>query len=75
MQTEKVRHTVSIASRVLTQIESRYSAAEQELLALVFVLDKFRTYVFSYAVYLRTENTALSFLGKCALIVTASIDG
>ena len=38
-------HTVSTASRVLTQTERRYSAADQELIATVFALDKFRNYV------------------------------
>jgi hypothetical protein len=56
----------STASRVLTQTEGRYSVAEQELLAIVFELDKFRTYVFGNEVHLRTDNKDLSFLDKCA---------
>ena len=52
---------------MLTQTERRYSVAEQELLANVFALGKFRNYIFDYEVYLRTDNKALSFLGKCAL--------
>jgi len=52
---------------VLTQTERRYSVAEQELLAIVFALDKFRNYIFGYEVYLCTDNKTLSFLGKCAL--------
>jgi len=37
------------------------------MLAIVFALDKLRTYIFGYEVYMRTKNKALSFLGKCAL--------
>jgi hypothetical protein len=60
-------HIVSTASRVLTQTERRYSVAEQELLAIVFALDRFRNYIFGCEVCLGTDNKALSFLGKCAL--------
>jgi hypothetical protein len=60
-------HIVSMASRVLTRTERRYSVAEQEMLSIVFALDKFIIYIFGYEVYMRTENKALSFLGKCAL--------
>ena len=69
MQTNRDGETqiVSTASRELTQTGGRYSVAEQELLAIVFALDKFRTYVFGYEVYLRTDNKDLSFSGKCAL--------
>jgi hypothetical protein len=32
--------------------------------AIVFTLDKFRTYIFGYEIY--NKNKALPFLGKCA---------
>jgi len=69
MQTNRdgEKHIVFTVSRVLTQTERRYSFAEQELLAIVFALDKFRNYIFGYEVYLHTDNKTLSFLGKCAL--------
>jgi len=67
MQTDDETHIVSTASRMLTQTERRYSVAEQEILTIVFALDKFRNYIFGYEVDLRTDNKALSFLGKCAL--------
>ena len=52
---------------MLTQTQRRYSVAEQELLAIVFALDKFRNYIFGYEVFLCTDYKALSFLGKRAL--------
>jgi hypothetical protein len=69
MQTnrEGETHVVSTASRVLTETERRYAVTEQELLTIVFSLDKFRNYIFGYEIYLRTNNKALSFLSKCAL--------
>jgi hypothetical protein len=69
MQTnrEGETHIVSTASRVLTETEHRYSVTEQELLAIVFALEKFRNYIFGYEIFLRADNKALSFLSKCAL--------
>ncbi|KDQ71468.1 hypothetical protein L798_14128, partial [Zootermopsis nevadensis] len=68
-QTDKngEKQIVSTASRVLTPTEQRYSVAEQELLAIVYALDKFRIYVFGHTIHLNTDNKALSFLNKCAL--------
>jgi hypothetical protein len=65
--TEREMHIVSMASRVLTQTERQYSVTEQELLAIVYTLEKFRNYIFGHEVYLCTDNKALSFLNKCAL--------
>lgn len=58
---------MSTASRVLNPTEQRYSVAEQELLAIVYALDKFGIYVFGHTIHLNTDNKALSFLNKCAL--------
>jgi len=58
---------VSTASRVLTLAEQRYSTCEQELLAIVYALRKFRIYVFRRKIMLYTDNKSLSFLRKCVL--------
>jgi hypothetical protein len=60
-------YIVSTASRVLTTTEQKYSTCEQELLAIVYALNKFQIYVFGYKILLRTDNKALSFLQKCTL--------
>jgi len=64
MQTDENGGTyiVSTASRILTATEQKYSTCEQELLAIVYALNKFRTYVFGHKILLRTDNKALSFL-------------
>jgi hypothetical protein len=52
---------VSTASRVLFPVERRYSACEQELLAVVYALQKFRIYVIGHSVTVYSDNKALSF--------------
>jgi hypothetical protein len=47
---------VSTASRVLTPAEQRYCTCEQELLAIVYGLQKFRIYVFGHKKMLYTDN-------------------
>jgi hypothetical protein len=58
---------ISTASRVLTEIERRYSVCEQELLAIVYAVKKFRIYIMCYPVTVYSDNKALSFLRKCTL--------
>jgi hypothetical protein len=58
---------VSTASRVLSSTERKYSTCEQELLAVVYALQKFRLYIFGYKVTVYSDNKALSFLKKCSL--------
>jgi hypothetical protein len=41
--------------------------AEQELLAIVYALEKFRIYVYGHRITLYTDNKALTFLNKCTL--------
>ena len=67
MQTDENRKTyiISTASRVLTATEQKYSTCEQEFLATVYALNKFRIYVFGHKILLRTDNKDLSFLQKC----------
>jgi hypothetical protein len=68
MQTDEKGETyiVSTASRILTATEQKYSTCEQELLAIVYALNKFQIYVFGHKILLRTDKV-LSFLQKCTL--------
>jgi hypothetical protein len=58
MQTDEngETHIVSTASRVLTATEQKYSTCEQEILPIVYALNKFRICVFGHKILLRTEN-------------------
>jgi hypothetical protein len=58
---------VSTASRVLSPVERRYSTCEQELLAVVYALQKFRIYVIGHHITLYSDNKALSFMKRCNL--------
>jgi hypothetical protein len=53
-------HTVSTASRIVPQ-------TEQELLAVVYALQKFTFFVFGHQITLYSDNLALTFLKKCAM--------
>jgi hypothetical protein len=65
-ETEEIA-IISTASRVLTEVERRYSVCEQELLAVVYAIKKFRIYIACHPVTIYSDNKALSFLRKCNL--------
>ena len=58
---------VSTASRVLHSAEKHYTTCEQELLAIVYALEKFRVYVYGNKISVNTDKRALIFLQKCAI--------
>jgi hypothetical protein len=64
---ERESFIASTASRALNPTEQRYSFAEQELLAIVFALEKFRIYVYGHEINLNTDYKTLSLISKSAL--------
>ena len=52
-------YIVSTESRVLTVTEQKYSTCEQELLAIVYALNKFQIYMFCHKILFRTDNKVL----------------
>jgi ribonuclease HI len=50
---------VSTASRVLNQTEQRYTTYENELLAIIYALQRFRIYIYGRKVTFYTDNKAL----------------
>jgi hypothetical protein len=55
---------VSTASRASTKVEKNYTMCEQELLAVVYALQKFRIYVTGHPIRVYSDDKALSFLKK-----------
>ena len=65
---EGIVNIVSTASRIMNSVEKkRYSTCEQELLAVVYAVEKFRIHVYGNKIFVNTDNRALIFLQKCAI--------
>jgi len=59
---DKKHHTISYASKTLTGPQLNYATTEKELLAVVFGVDKFRSYLVGAKVIVYTDHTALKYL-------------
>ncbi|XP_075492501.1 uncharacterized protein LOC142530555 [Primulina tabacum] len=58
----KVFHTIYYASKILDEAQLNYATTEKELLAVVFALDKFHSYLFLSKVIVYTDHSALKYL-------------
>ncbi|KAM2622716.1 hypothetical protein TB2_027309 [Malus domestica] len=59
---DKQPHVIYYASRTLNDAQLNYSTTEKELLAVVFALDKFRSYLLGTKVLIYTDHAALKYL-------------
>ncbi|CAN6695146.1 unnamed protein product [Malus baccata var. baccata] len=59
---EKRPHVIYYASRTLNDAQLNYSTTEKELLAVVFALDKFRSYLLGTKIIIYTDHAALKYL-------------
>ncbi|CAL8135368.1 unnamed protein product [Prunus armeniaca] len=59
---DKKPHVIYYASRTLNDAQLNYSTTEIELLAVVFALDKFRSYLLGTKVIIYSDHSALKYL-------------
>ncbi|KAM2032528.1 hypothetical protein ACFX1T_014532 [Malus domestica] len=59
---DKLLHVIYYASRTLNDAQLNYATTEKELLAVVFALDKFRSYLIGSKVIVYTDHSALKYL-------------
>ncbi|RDY10376.1 Retrovirus-related Pol polyprotein from transposon 17.6, partial [Mucuna pruriens] len=57
-------HVIAYASRTIDQAQINYTTTEKELLAIVFALDKFRSYLLGSKVIIFFDHAALKYLLK-----------
>ncbi|XP_042388061.1 uncharacterized protein LOC121980164 [Zingiber officinale] len=55
-------HAIYYASRTLDDAQMNYATTEKELLAIVFALDKFRSYLVGFKVIVYTDHAAIRYL-------------
>jgi hypothetical protein len=59
---DKKHHTIAYASKTLTGAELNYATTEKELVAVVFTIDKFRSYLVDTKIIVYTDHVALKYL-------------
>ena len=59
---DKKHHAISYASKTLTGPQLNYATTEKELLAVVFAIDKFRSYLVGAKVIVYSDHAALKYL-------------
>jgi hypothetical protein len=59
---DKKHHAIAYASKTLTGAQLNYATIEKELLAAVFAIDKFISYLVGPKVIVYTDHVALKYL-------------
>ncbi|MDF3578204.1 Ty3/Gypsy family RNase HI domain-containing protein, partial [Enterobacter hormaechei] len=59
---EKIPHVIYYASKTLSDAQLNYTTTEKELLAVVYALDKFRSYLLGSKVIIFSDHTAVRYL-------------
>ena len=55
-------HTIYYASKVLNDAQINYATTEKELLAIVFALEKFRSYLVGSKIVIYTDHATIKYL-------------
>lgn len=58
----KIFHAIHYASKVLNEAQINYATTEKELLAIVYALEKFRSYLIGSKVIIYTDHAAIKYL-------------
>ena len=58
----KASHAIYYASRTLNDAQRNYSTIEKEFLAIVFALEKFRSYLLGTKVIVYSDHAAIRYL-------------
>ena len=59
---DKKHHAISYASKTLSGPQLNYTTTEKELLAIVFAIDKFRSYLVGAKIIIYSDHAALKYL-------------
>jgi hypothetical protein len=59
---DRKHHAIAYASKTLSRPQLNYATTEKELLAVVFVVDKFRSYLVGAKVIVHIDHAALKYL-------------
>ena len=59
---DKKHHAIAYASKTLTGAELNFATTEKELLAVVFAIDKFRSYLVGAKVIVYIDHATLKYL-------------
>ena len=61
-RTEKIFKAIYYASKTFNEAQENYSTTEKEMLAMVFVCEKFRPYILGSHVVIDTDRAAIKYL-------------
>nr|KYP40387.1 Retrovirus-related Pol polyprotein from transposon 17.6 [Cajanus cajan] len=59
---DKIFHVIHYASKVLNENQINYETTEKELLAIVYALEKFRSYLVGSKITVYTDHAAIKYL-------------
>ena len=59
---DKILHPIYYASKALNEAQKNYTVTEQQLLAVVFAFEKFRSYLLGTRVIVDIDHSALRYL-------------
>jgi hypothetical protein len=72
---DKKHYAIAYASKTLTGAQLNYATTKKELLAVVFAIDKFRSYLVGAKIIVYTDHAALKYLFTKKDANRASLDG